>query len=527
MLSVIYDDCVSKNNEDGLNESWYFNISEETNCYHLGHEETTIKYYFEEETEEESVEDNSLETRTYKWTDLVSADEEKEIKEAYANSMKKWNNVYFYFYNDDGSVTKNKIINVVEGTKDDHNLSIYPSSYDTYLASTQAVGGKEDVEEKMVGDNIVDHNHYNQWKMKIYVCYFSFEGEYSNEYVNAVRERTGAHELGHVLGLFDADNECTIINDHHEEILMGYGSPITSRSQDITYKDIAGVAITRGFHTDNDHKWLYCGQNNYGKHRLLCSICNGFKEVDSLNGYIYDVYGYCNGSHTLSSGHMMAVASYGTKDYYKCKYCRYVAPFSSIVDQEYSKTNYSHTHHKCVNNVSGLLYTFYEQHNIVNNWCSDCNEYIHSYDNNYESSSTTQHKAYCECGEYVFQNHVIQNNECIACGEPHTHDYSDHFVHEDSTTHKSYCICGGYIISGHVVSNEEYISGKRYATCLACGGMASLGMIHHQGIGALPRTENGSFILPDGIIVLVDEDIEAYLVGTLEFIYPDGNLETE
>ena len=154
--------------------------------------------------------------------------------------------------------------------------------------------------------------------------------------------------------------------------------------------------------------------------------------------------------------------------------------------------------------------------------------HAHSYTQNYESSSTTQHKAYCECGEYVFQNHVIQNNECIACGEPHTtHDYSDHFVHEDSTTHKSYCICGGYIISGHVVSNEEYISGKRYATCLACGGMASLGMIHHQGIGALPRTENGSFILPDGIIVLVDEDIEAYLVGTLEFIYPDENLETE
>lgn len=152
----------------------------------------------------------------------------------------------------------------------------------------------------------------------------------------------------------------------------------------------------------------------------------------------------------------------------------------------------------------------------------------HPYTDRFEQHSSKQHKAYCECGEYVFQNHVIQNNECIACGEPHTtHDYSDHFVHEDSTTHKSYCICGGYIISGHVVSNEEYISGKRYATCLACGGMASLGMIHHQGIGALPRTENGSFILPDGIIVLVDEDIEAYLVGTLEFIYPDGNLETE
>ena len=43
----------------------------------------------------------------------------------------------------------------------------------------------------------------------------------------------------------------------------------------------------------------------------------------------------------------------------------------------------------------------------------------------------------------------------------------------------------------------------------------------------LPHSENGSFILPDGIIVLADEDMEAYFNGTLEFIYPDDNLETE
>ena len=33
-------------------------------------------------------------------------------------------------------------------------------------------------------------------------------------------------------------------------------------------------------------------------------------------------------------------------------------------------------------------------------------------------------------------------------------------------------------------------------------------------------TENGSYILPGGIHMLVDEDIEAYLNGTLEFIVP-------
>ena len=46
-------------------------------------------------------------------------------------------------------------------------------------------------------------------------------------------------------------------------------------------------------------------------------------------------------------------------------------------------------------------------------------------------------------------------------------------------------------------------------------------------MNGLPRSANGSFILPDGVIVLVDEDIEAYFAGTLEFNYPDDNLETE
>ena len=33
--------------------------------------------------------------------------------------------------------------------------------------------------------------------------------------------------------------------------------------------------------------------------------------------------------------------------------------------------------------------------------------------------------------------------------------------------------------------------------------------------------------MPSGVIVLVDEDIEAYFYGRLEFISPDDNLETE
>ncbi len=33
----------------------------------------------------------------------------------------------------------------------------------------------------------------------------------------------------------------------------------------------------------------------------------------------------------------------------------------------------------------------------------------------------------------------------------------------------------------------------------------------------LPHTQNGSYILPNGVIVLVEEDIEAYMAGNLIF----------
>ena len=68
----------------------------------------------------------------------------------------------------------------------------------------------------------------------------------------------------------------------------------------VLYKDIAGVAITRGFHTDNDHKWLNCGLQSDGNYKLVCSICNGVKQVTSLSGYTYETYGACNNRHTVS-----------------------------------------------------------------------------------------------------------------------------------------------------------------------------------------------------------------------------------
>ncbi len=98
------------------------------------------------------------------------------------------------------------------------------------------------------------------------------------------------------------------------------------------------------------------------------------------------------------------------------------------------------------------------------------------------------------------------------------HSYDDHYVWTSLTNHKSYCNCGSYINSPHVVSSSAYLSGLPSVPCLLCHGLASVSQIIHQSIEDYPYTPNGSFILPNGVIVLVDEDIEAYLNGTLVFV---------
>lgn len=70
----------------------------------------------------------------------------------------------------------------------------------------------------------------------------------------------------------------------------------------------------------------------------------------------------------------MPVARYNNFDYYKCMYCRYVAPYTEIVEQNYAYYYYNNQFHKCLNNVDGFEYVLYEPHEIVNGVCTKCNE---------------------------------------------------------------------------------------------------------------------------------------------------------
>ena len=508
ILYLHYDDCIGVDDTDGINEMWYY-LGNNAAASHLSHETTTIKYCFSEYAEEDP---------NYTWTtDNISEEEAEEIKAAFANSMKKWNNVYFYSYDSLGNVSKHRVVNVIEVEEGEQNLTIYPHAGDAFIATCGARGNSEEIES----DNGT-HYHYAQWSISVYVNYFVDNGMNSTM-VNIIRERTGAHELGHVLGLrdIDKDNSCctnSVDVDHHEEILMGYGN-IPGRSYEIQYKDIAGAAITRNLHTDEDHKWLNAGwqvlgTENAGTYKLICSICNGVRYVISLEPFPCYTYGSCDDNHDLSSGNMMAVASYGNEDYYKCRYCRYVASFSNLADQDYSYTYYSDDFHKVINNTTGLLYFFYEKHDMQNGNCVDCDYHIHTHVE-YNSIDESTHSKACDCGISVIEDHNMQNGTCVDCGY-HVHSYTHHYEYKSALQHYSYCICGDSITQRHAIKQSDG-GGMTVSICEYCSAMISGPGVLDGIYTDLPHTENGSYILPNGIIVLVPEDEEAYFNGTLEF----------
>ena len=109
--------------------------------------------------------------------------------------------------------------------------------------------------------------------------------------------------------------------------------------------------------------------------------------------------------------------------------------------------------------------------------------------------------------------------------EPHTHSYTMQYY--NYKWHKLTCECGQTTGSTqvHTILQSEIVNG-RYAECLGChhlldlnSDMALVGGINSASVTQV--TINGSYILPSGIVVLVDEDLDAYLNGTLVFYDKD------
>ena len=119
-------------------------------------------------------------------------------------------------------------------------------------------------------------------------------------------------------------------------------------------------------------------------------------------------------------------------------------------------------------------------------------------------------------------NHRV--HYCTYCNQyvgPHTYD--DSFTWKNDRQHLAKCSCGVTQMKGHAVRAGSFVG--EYATCILCGGRASVGFVQYPPESStLYRTVNGSYILPNGVIVLVEADIAAFLQGTL--VFTQGTLQT-
>lgn len=112
-------------------------------------------------------------------------------------------------------------------------------------------------------------------------------------------------------------------------------------------------------------------------------------------------------------------------------------------------------------------------------------------------------------------NHRV--HYCTYCNQyVGPHSYNDSFTWKNDRQHLARCSCGVTQMKGHAVRDGSFVGG--YATCILCGGRASVGFVPFPNESStLPCSVNGSYILPNGVIVLVEADIAAFLQGTLVF----------
>lgn len=104
----------------------------------------------------------------------------------------------------------------------------------------------------------------------------------------------------------------------------------------------------------------------------------------------------------------------------------------------------------------------------------------------------------------------------------HSCDYSYRYLPYNSSKHKSICSCGDYVLRPHAVSATQ---AGRYKTCVDCGYLvdtySDIVIVGPYSLNNTLNSDNGSYTLPNGVIVLMDSDINSYLNGTLVLYLKD------
>ena len=100
------------------------------------------------------------------------------------------------------------------------------------------------------------------------------------------------------------------------------------------------------------------------------------------------------------------------------------------------------------------------------------------------------------------------------------HTYNQECEYVDERNHRTYCLCGDSTLSLHAVRAGE--STGRYASCIGCGAQLDLWSDVYPVVPySVSQDREGSYILPNGIAVIADEDMELFERGNLVI---DGHL---
>ena len=160
---------------------------------------------------------------------------------------------------------------------------------------------------------------------------------------------------------------------------------------------------------------------------------------------------------------------------------------------------------------------------ILNANSSLNNPHYHDYE--YVLDDSINHYKVCDCNFIeLLEEHEYVGNTCSLCNfvSLHTHNYN--FRYYDRSSHILTCTCGS--VSGeirpHCVDYSDVNDGDHKATCLECNTILDLNFdfaIIRSLYVNVKKSENGSYQLPSGIIVLVEDDIDLYMNGELIFDY--------
>lgn len=325
LLDVYYE------NPETATGAWYYLTSQENGCVHF--DGSTIKYAFGNET------NNSK----WFWSNSYYTEAEvATLKNSVVRSMKKWEDIRIGKIVN-GEPVKSKLINFAEGSFDDYNLLILPDQEcGTMVAGIMDIPMTRTVIEEY-------HAHAEKFWMYLMMPVLGLMKDYDDpsEY-NVALERVGAHEFGHVLGLLDVDDVEHGDADYdweHSDKIMGYATygEYTEYQTFIGFYDFMGAAITRGLHTENDHKWRVEGTK--GDLTVLeCYLCNGRIDVAQNADGTYGPNNLtaitkrasCTSTqHTYSSSTMVYVGSSSSSDFFKCQHCDYYRMYTHYVGGAY------------------------------------------------------------------------------------------------------------------------------------------------------------------------------------------------